>query len=529
MDLQYILTVNLMVISALAIVSVLMHMPWRDNLLWLAVNTLVIVAGLAGMHWLPDWAALPTAAIFIPFVLAPIAATTLSRRSVMLNKPERAAVLARLAAILHPADRTRFNAATLRALAAPTQAARVNALLDLKSGYLKTGASADQAAQLDVLAARHADDWRGVLTLVRRLPVHSTDMVGLEIRALGELGQIDEMARSYDAAREHLLASDGADVQLFVLAFGGKTNAVEILLERAGGSFDADTRRYWTAIARRAAGEPEETWRPTFEALARSGEHDLLRSRASAKLAEPATPASADLTPAGARIIELALMRFERYRPAKPRTGFWAAPVTYSLLAALVAMHAWLTWKVSGMKPLPGDQHYLRALLDLGALWPPAVMERGEWWRLLTATFLHFGTLHLAANSLMLYMLGRPCEDGFGWWRMLILYIGGGLASSGFVQALWRFDVTEPAVLVGASGAIMAVFGGLVGLRLLSWLRHRDVLDRRFLTMVPVILAIQFAVDLSTPQVSFAAHVSGFFAGLVLGLALAMTLRRREA
>ncbi len=527
MDLQYFLTVNLMVISALAIVSVLTQMPWRDNLLWLAVNTLVIVAGLAGMHWLPDWSALPTAAIFVPFVLTPIAASALSRRSAMLNQPERAAFLARLASLLHPSDRTRFNAAVLRALAAPTRAARVTALLDLKARYLEAGASADQSLQLDILAARQADDWRAVLKYIRRLPAQVPGMGELEVRALGELGQIDEMARCYDAAREHLVGSYATDAQLFVLAFGGKVGAVDVLLERAKSSFDADTRAYWSAIARRAAGEPEASWKPIFETLAGSGGNDLLRRRASAKLAEPAIPASADLTPAGARIVEMALMRFERNRPTKPRTGFWAAPVTYSLLAVLVAVHAWLTWTVSGMKPLRGDQHYLRALLDLGALWPPAVMERGEWWRLLTATLLHFGTLHLAANSLMLYVLGRPSEEGFGWWRMMLLYFGGGLASSAFVYALWRFDISEPSVLVGASGAIMAVFGGLVGLRLLTWLRHRDVVDRSFLATVPVVLAIQFAVDLSTPQISFAAHVSGFIAGLAIGTALALTLRRR--
>ena len=72
----------------------------------------------------------------------------------------------------------------------------------------------------------------------------------------------------------------------------------------------------------------------------------------------------------------------------------------------------------------------------------------------------------------------------------------------------------------------MAVFGGLVALKIMAWVRSRDAVDRRNVVMLAAILALQATIDLSLPQVSFSAHASGFVVGLVIGLALAMLDRR---
>jgi rhomboid protease GluP len=512
MDIQYLITINLMVISALAIVSVLMQLPWRDNLLWLGINTLVILAGAAGLHWWPEQAGTLAAVVFVPFVLAPIVLSNLSRKASLQNKPERAALLARLAALLHPAARTRFNAAVTTAHACPSPQAQIEAL-----GRLAAASSPAERFQLEALQLRLAGDWRGLLAHLRRTPLGSPQLDVLEIRALGELGRIDEMVRCWDAARERLQGSDMTDAQLFVLAFSGRPGGVATMLQRAQRSLDDDAKSYWLALSQRAAGEPEGLWRPILDRLAASASTTAIRDRAATKLRESWEPARNDMTAAAVSILDAAMARLERQAPPLQRRGFLATPVTYALLAAYVAVYI--------LEETSGGSQNLRSLVDLGALWPPYVIERHEWWRLMTATFLHFGPLHAGANGLMLYLLGRPCEMSFGSLRMIVLYLSGAIASSAFVLGLYAWGASEPTVLVGASGAVMAVFGGLVGHRLVTWIRHRDVLDKRFLTMVPVIMGLQFAADLSMPQVSLAAHASGFCAGVVIGLLLTLTIR----
>ncbi len=510
MDIQYLITINLMVVSALAIVSVLTQMPWRESVLWLAVNAAVIATGAAALQWWPEQAGTLAALVFLPFVMAPIIFTNLARKSAQQNAPKRAAWLAWIAATLHPTRRARFNAAVMAAHAHATPQDQIAAL-----EALAPGAREAERFQLEALKLRLANDWRGVLTHLRRSPFGSPQLDSMEIRALGELGYVDEMARVWQTARDRMIGTDITDAFLFVLAFGGRPGAVATLLQQGQSNLDDDSKDFWLAISQRAAGAPEPLWRPTLERLAATAKTPATRARASLQLQQPSEPASAHLTAAGLAIIDQAADRLDR-QATMQRRDWLATPVTYLMLIAYGVVYA--------IEERSGGSQNLRNLVDLGALWPPLVIDRGEWWRLATATFLHFGILHAGANGLMLYFLGRPCELSFGSLRMLVLYIAGGVASSAFVLALYAWGGAEPSVLVGASGAVMAVFGGLVGHRLLMWLRHRDVLDRRFLTMVPVILGLQVAADLSMPQVSLSAHASGFCAGLVIGILLALTI-----
>ena len=143
----------------------------------------------------------------------------------------------------------------------------------------------------------------------------------------------------------------------------------------------------------------------------------------------------------------------------------------------------------------------------------------------MTALFLHWGPLHAGINALMLVMLGRLCERAFGSLRMALIYGVGGIASTGFV--LWlTMSQRDPPVLVGASGAIMALFGAIAGRSMLNWLRYRDVLDGRNLMMLLLIVVVQVAADIATPQVSLAAHASGFITGLIVAVLIGLMPRR---
>ncbi|MGC1321584.1 MAG: rhomboid family intramembrane serine protease [Candidatus Udaeobacter sp.] len=154
----------------------------------------------------------------------------------------------------------------------------------------------------------------------------------------------------------------------------------------------------------------------------------------------------------------------------------------------------------------------------IGAVEPDAVVAQGEYWRLGTALFLHAGFLHLAFNLFALYVLGPPLERSIGTIRFLACYLISGLASSAGVVALNEIGLVQVGQLIGASGCIMGVVGAWAGLLL----RHRHApFAKQRLANIGLIVAIQIAFDLSTPQVSMAAHMCGLVAGFFLGLLLA--------
>ena len=164
-----------------------------------------------------------------------------------------------------------------------------------------------------------------------------------------------------------------------------------------------------------------------------------------------------------------------------------------------------------------GDWNDPEFLHRLGALEPYAVVMQAEYWRLVTALFLHGGFAHLLFNLFALYVLGPPLERSIGAARFATCYLVSGVASSAGVVVLTMIGLVQVAQLVGASGSIMGIVGAWAGFLL----RHRHAPHaRQRLANVFMIIAIQTAFDLSTPQVSMAAHLCGLIAGFFLGLIL---------
>lgn len=148
-----------------------------------------------------------------------------------------------------------------------------------------------------------------------------------------------------------------------------------------------------------------------------------------------------------------------------------------------------------------------------GALYGPLVAE-GDWWRLITAAFLHYGPVHLAFNMLVLWWFGPTLEEALGSSRFLLLYVASGLAGSAGALLL-----SPNAVTVGASGAIYGLFGAIL------------VLERQGTYMfggsVIPLLILNFAITLFIPGISRGAHIGGFVGGALAILVLSRFGRRR--
>jgi len=165
-----------------------------------------------------------------------------------------------------------------------------------------------------------------------------------------------------------------------------------------------------------------------------------------------------------------------------------------------------------------GDLNDPDVLHRVGALEPYAVVVQGEYWRLFTALFLHGGFTHLLFNIFALYILGPPLERSICTIRFAVCYLVSGLASSAGVVGLTVLGFVQVSQLVGASGSVMGIVGTWAGFLV----RHRHAPQaKQRLANVGLIVAIQVAFDLSTPQVSMAAHLCGLIAGFFLGLVLA--------
>lgn len=184
------------------------------------------------------------------------------------------------------------------------------------------------------------------------------------------------------------------------------------------------------------------------------------------------------------------------------------AYITYILIALNLLAYA-LEIK------LGGSTSFL-VLERLGALIPERVWA-GEWWRLVSANFLHYGWLHLTTNMLSLYFLGRIVELSLGTKFYLIIYLLSGVGSMLTFALMFLQQRITNIFLVGASAAIMGLVGTILAISLQIWLRKRNAIAARRLLQVILIIIIQFTFDNLIPQVSFYSHLFGCTIGFIVG------------
>ena len=156
-----------------------------------------------------------------------------------------------------------------------------------------------------------------------------------------------------------------------------------------------------------------------------------------------------------------------------------------------------------------------RTLVELGALYGPLVVLKGEWWRLLAAMFLHGGMTHLLMNMFSLYIVGRPMELYFRPRSYLSIYL-----LTGVIGGMVSLIVHPQSVGIGASGAIFGIFGALGGY-FLEYRRELGDQAKVIMKDFGLILGINFILGFSIPNIDVSAHVGGFVAGLISGFIVA--------
>ncbi len=157
------------------------------------------------------------------------------------------------------------------------------------------------------------------------------------------------------------------------------------------------------------------------------------------------------------------------------------------------------------------------ALFETFVMYTPAVAGAGEWWRLVTSGFLHFGPLHLAMNMIALYVLGRDLEPVFGKLRFAAVY---GVALLGGGVAVYLFGGIYT-VVAGASGAVY----GLMGAMLVAVLRLK-------LNAGPAlgVIGLNVVLSFTLPGISLLGHLGGLVIGALVtaGLVYAPAAKRNN-
>lgn len=157
-------------------------------------------------------------------------------------------------------------------------------------------------------------------------------------------------------------------------------------------------------------------------------------------------------------------------------------------------------------------------LLNWGANFRPSILN-GEWWRLITSTFLHGGLMHLLTNMYGLLFVGIILEPLLGRTKYLTAYLFTGIVAS--CASLWWYDAT---VSVGASGAIFGLYGLFLAF-LLTKIFPPDF-GRTFLTSTLIFIGYNLLMGLAG-GIDNAAHIGGLLSGFITGLLLSPTLKNQ--
>jgi rhomboid protease GluP len=146
--------------------------------------------------------------------------------------------------------------------------------------------------------------------------------------------------------------------------------------------------------------------------------------------------------------------------------------------------------------------------------------RNGEWWRLLTSTFVHAGLLHVALNMWCLLMLGPLAELAFGKLPYLAAYVATGLCAS-----LTSTFYHPNGIGVGASGAIFGVAGFLITPIALKRLTVYSAGKSSVLRMLVQFAVINLLIGAVIPIIDISAHVGGLVSGLIIGLLFSLQTR----
>lgn len=176
----------------------------------------------------------------------------------------------------------------------------------------------------------------------------------------------------------------------------------------------------------------------------------------------------------------------------------------FTAVLAIINIVVFLVLSFGGMTE---DAYYM---LENGAMFAPYVIGNGEYYRLFTSLFLHFGIRHLVNNMVTLVVIGRNVEPVVGKVRFIIIYFISGLGGN-LLSLAGDITTREYAVSAGASGAIFGLTGSLLALTIIYRGCVGNVTKQGMLIMIGISLYLGF----TNQGVDNLAHIGGLISGII--------------
>jgi rhomboid protease GluP len=136
-------------------------------------------------------------------------------------------------------------------------------------------------------------------------------------------------------------------------------------------------------------------------------------------------------------------------------------------------------------------------------------LAAGEYWRLVTPVFLHYGLIHLAVNAYSLWIIGTMVEREYGRWRLIAMFFATGIFASGV--SYW---LGPPEVGAGASGAVFGLLGVILAH---AYQRRGTAVGAMRMRMIGQVLLLNLLITFMSPRIDWRAHLGGFVAGAIAG------------
>ena len=189
--------------------------------------------------------------------------------------------------------------------------------------------------------------------------------------------------------------------------------------------------------------------------------------------------------------------------------NFKKLSITYIMIGVCVATYLYTSLRYSiNMNAWEG--------LMAGALHPILVIEDHQFYRIITANFIHFGLMHLVCNCYSLFNIGQVMERLLGGVRYFIILVGSMLFTTIIPIELYFFlGIGENSVMAGFSGAIFGLIGAIMAL---AW-HFKDVYMYIFKQIAPSVILMLF-LSFAIPSISLVGHLSGLIGGYIMALCI---------
>lgn len=450
--------------------------------------------------------------------------------------------LATVIRLLHPFDDWWGHPKMIQALAIAKQG-NIDKAQEILEKYVDSPNRLAKQAIASVYTMQ--SDWLGLKQWLQTKSSLSDPLIAMYFcRALGETGQLHELLIKIKRFEKVLSIGDRTNyylAQLFAAAFCGKTQLVEKLLTNGLAKYPLEIQQFWRAIAWYGAGEKriaEKQLRVLLADDTATEFHGAIRSR----LKNPPQPAAKLLRTESYPLIAELTRKINQvtidnsYQNLLERRPIDKQGFSINLVLLLINLAVFIGGIVLNFQ-IRED-----ALLELAGFIPTIVLD-GEWWRILSATFIHVNWAHLFTNLLTLYLLGGFVEKNLGKSRYLLVYILSGVGAMltllGLVTLMQEFnyasfpiwlkflteEIRSPFKLwVGASGSIMGMIGAIAVILFQGWRQQKSKTAFRQFRFISGIIILQFAIDLTSVNVSFYSH----FLGLILGAFFTLILTSRK-